>query len=81
MRLACSASSSCASFTDSARCTFSWLSASVDFTTCRFSSISFSTPSNAFVVRPKRLSMLAFWAAAICSGVSKDMFMLLRFDR
>ena len=36
----CSAISSCASFTDSRRCAFSWPSASVDFTTCRLSSIS-----------------------------------------
>jgi len=34
-----------------------------------FSSTIFSTPEKAFSVRPNRVSMLAFWAAIICSAV------------
>ncbi len=38
-------------------------SAMAALATCRFSSTSFSTPSKALLVRPKRVSTLALWAA------------------
>jgi len=56
-----------------------WLAASVSAAreAVTLSSTSFSTPSKALLVRPKRVSMLALWAARICSVVS-DMSYLLK---
>ena len=65
----CRASSSCASLTDRAALVVSAASTMAVLATWMFSSTSFSTPSKAFWVRPKRVSTLALWAATICSAV------------
>ncbi len=61
---------SCASFTLSMAWALLAPSAMAALVACRLSSTSFSTPSKAFWVRPNMVSMLALWAAAICSAVS-----------